>query len=154
MSGVRPSRGPQGPAPGRGEGATRGRGRSENRAVLEAWTGQPVSPRDTRGGEFFYRVHFQMHYLPVLQGRWVAGLCAMFMLVAITSGVVTHKQIFKDFFTFRPRKAAQRSWLDAHNLTAVLALPFHPMNTHTGLATPIALSLPFQRPPHHQPPDT
>ncbi|WP_446893656.1 PepSY-associated TM helix domain-containing protein, partial [Acinetobacter sp. NS4_7] len=74
--------------------------------------------------EFFYRFHFQFHYMPVLWGRYLAGLCAMFMLVAIVSGVITHKKIFTDFFTFRPRKG-QRSWLDAHNATAVLALPFH-----------------------------
>ncbi len=142
------------PAPSPGEEAPRRRGRSENRAVLDAATGQPVSPRDTRGGEFFYRVHFQMHYLPVLQGRWVAGLCAMFMLVAIASGVVTHKRIFKDFFTFRPRKAAQRSWLDAHNLTAVLALPFHLMITYTGLVTLMGLYMPWGVTANYKAPET
>ncbi|MEG2263546.1 MAG: PepSY-associated TM helix domain-containing protein, partial [Acinetobacter sp.] len=54
------------------------------------------------------------------------------MLVAIISGVITHKKIFKDFFTFRPGKG-QRSWLDAHNATAVFALPFHIMITFSGL---------------------
>ena len=130
------------PKPGEPERPRR-RGRSQNQAVLDAATGEVVKPRDTRGGEFFYRVHFQMHYMPVIFGRWVAGLCAMFMLVAIVSGVITHKRIFKDFFTFRPGKAAQRSWLDAHNLTAVLALPFHAMITYTGLVTLMGLYMPW-----------
>lgn len=56
----------------------------------------------------------------------------MFMLVAIVSGVITHKKIFTDFFTLRCGKG-QRSWLDAHDVTAVLALPFHLMITYTGL---------------------
>src|SRR5690606_8462509 len=43
-----------------------------------------------------------------------------------------HKKIFKDFFTFRPGKG-QRSWLDAHNATAIFALPFHIMITFSGL---------------------
>jgi uncharacterized iron-regulated membrane protein len=56
----------------------------------------------------------------------------MCMLVSILSGVITHKKIFSDFFTFRPRRG-QRSWLDAHNVLAVVALPFHLMITYSGL---------------------
>ncbi|MCJ2033146.1 PepSY-associated TM helix domain-containing protein, partial [Methylobacterium sp. J-068] len=44
-------------------------------------------------------------------------------------------RIFADFFTFRRDKAAQRGWLDAHNVTGVLALPFHLMITYTGIVT-------------------
>jgi len=130
------------PAPGE-EDRPRRRGRGENQALLDSATGEVVKPRETRGGELFYRFHFQMHYMPVIFGRWVAGFCAMFMLVAIISGVITHKRIFKDFFTFRPTKAAQRSWLDAHNMTAVLALPFHAMITYTGLVTLMSLYMPW-----------
>ncbi|MDF2901117.1 MAG: peptidase [Phenylobacterium sp.] len=133
------------PEPKAGEPERRGRGgRGRGMdATLDAATGQPVTPRETRGGEFFYRFHFQMHYVPVLYGRWIAGACAMFMLVAIVSGVITHKRIFKDFFTFRPKKAPQRSWLDAHNMTAVLALPFHAMITYTGLVTLMSMYMPW-----------
>lgn len=56
----------------------------------------------------------------------------MAMLVAMVSGVATHKRIFKDFFTFRASKG-QRSWLDAHNATAVLTLPFQFMIAYTGI---------------------
>jgi len=52
--------------------------------------------------------------------------------VAIISGIIIHKKIFKDFFTFRPGKG-QRSWLDGHNASAVLLLPFHLMITYSGL---------------------
>ncbi|MDR0227345.1 MAG: PepSY domain-containing protein [Burkholderiaceae bacterium] len=98
--------------------------------------------RETRGGEFFYRFHFQFHYMPVLWGRYLAGLCAMFMLVAIVSGVITHKKIFADFFTFRWGKG-QRSWLDAHNVLSVLGLPFHLMITYTGLVTLALMYMPW-----------
>ena len=97
-------------------------------------------PRETRGGEFIYRLHFDLHYMPPIWARWIVGFCAMFMLVSILSGVITHKRIFKDFFTFRGNKG-QRSWLDAHNATAVLALPYHLMITYTGLVTLMFLSL-------------
>ncbi|SIP93607.1 PepSY domain-containing protein [Pseudacidovorax sp. RU35E] len=111
-------------------------------ATFDPHTGRVVAARDTRGGEFFYRFHFQFHYMPVLWGRWLAGICAMFMLVAIVSGVITHKKIFTDFFTFRWGKG-QRSWLDAHNVLSVLGLPFHLMITYTGLVTLMLLYMPF-----------
>jgi uncharacterized iron-regulated membrane protein len=104
--------------------------------------GKMPDVRDTRGGEFLYRLHFDLHYMPVIWARWIVGICAMFMLVAIVSGVITHKRIFKDFFTFRPKKG-QRSWLDAHNATAVLALPYHLMITYTGLVTMMFMYMPW-----------
>ncbi|BEP90391.1 hypothetical protein GmRootV77_54650 [Variovorax sp. V77] len=119
------------------------RRRSFDRAMLDPATGQAITaPRETRGGEFFYRLHFDLHYMPALWARWIVGFCAMFMLVAIVSGIVTHKRIFKDFFTFRPKKG-QRSWLDAHNVTAVLALPYHAMITYTGLVTLMFMYMPW-----------
>ncbi len=109
--------------------------------VLNPATGDVVHARETRGGEHFYRFHFQLH-LPHPWGRWLAGLCAMFMLGAIVSGVITHKRIFADFFTLRWNKG-QRSWLDAHNVSAVLALPYHAMITYTGLITLVAMYMPW-----------
>ncbi|WP_176594064.1 PepSY domain-containing protein [Sphingobium sp. EM0848] len=108
---------------------------------LDPATGAPISARETRGGEHFYRFHFQLQ-LPHPWGRWLAGLCAIFMLAAIISGVITHKRIFVDFFTLRWSKG-QRSWLDAHNVTAVLALPFHAMISYTGLITLFVMYMPW-----------
>jgi len=123
----------------RGEGKG---GRGFDDATFDATTGAKVAARETVGGEFFYRFHFQFHYMPVRWGRWLAGFCAMFMLVAIVSGVITHKKIFTDFFTFRWGKG-QRSWLDAHNALSVFGLPFHLMITYTGLVTLMALYMPW-----------
>lgn len=124
---------------------TRGAGpgkRSFEDATFDPATGGKVSARATLGGEFFYRFHFQFYYMPVMWGRWIAGLCAMFMLVAIISGVITHKKIFVDFFTFRWGKG-QRSWLDAHNALSVFGLPFHLMITYTGLVTLMTMYMPW-----------
>jgi len=111
-------------------------------ANFDPLTGQKVVARDTLGGEFFFRFHFQFHYMSVLWGRWLAGVAAMFMLIAIVSGVITHKKIFIDFFTFRWGKG-QRSWLDAHNALSVFGLPFHLMITYTGLVTMMAMYMPW-----------
>ena len=116
--------------------------RGFRQAMFNPVTGSPITARDTRGGEFFYRLHFQLHYMSPILGRWIVSFCAMMMLVAIVSGIVTHRRIFADFFTFRSRKG-QRSWLDAHAATATLALPYHFMITYTGLVTLVLMSLPW-----------
>ena len=117
-------------------------GRGIRQEALDPVSGAVLTDGATRGGEFFYRFHFQLHHMPVLWGRWIVSICAMFMLVAIISGIITHKRIFADFFTFRPRKG-QRSWLDGHAAAAVLALPYHLMITYTGLVTLMAMVLPW-----------
>jgi uncharacterized iron-regulated membrane protein len=128
------------PRPKPGEAPKRGR-RSDTQALIGT-DGQPVHARETMGGEFLYRFHFDLHYMPVIWARYLVGFCAMMMLVAIVSGIITHKKIFKDFFTFR-RSKGQRTWLDGHNATAVLALPFHLMITYTGLVTLMTLYMPW-----------
>lgn len=115
----------------RNPGAPAGR-EGLKRATLDAATGEVLEPRATRGGDFLYRFHFEFYGMPRIWARWIVGLATMFMLVAIVTGVVVHKKIFSDFFTFRPRKG-QRSWLDGHNATAVLALPFNFLITFSGL---------------------
>ncbi|WP_454882928.1 PepSY-associated TM helix domain-containing protein [Sphingomonas oryzagri] len=103
--------------------------------------GREVTARDTAGGYFLYRLHFDLHYIPVIWARIIVGIASMFMLVAILSGIITHKKIFADFFMLRFGNG-QRSWLDAHNVTAVLALPFHLMITYTGLVSLASLYAP------------
>lgn len=106
--------------------------RGGQRITLDSATGEVLEARDTRGGSFLYRFHFELYGMPRIWARWIVGIATLLMLVAIISGVITHKKIFKDFFTFRAGKG-QRSWLDAHNATAVFALPFHIMITFSGL---------------------
>jgi len=106
--------------------------RGGTRITLDSATGEPLASRDTRGGAFLFRFHFELYGLPRIWARWIVGVATLFMFVAIISGIITHKKIFADFFTFRPGKG-QRSWMDAHNATAVLALPFHIMITFSGL---------------------
>ncbi|WP_180083865.1 PepSY domain-containing protein [Acinetobacter sp. YH12145] len=106
--------------------------RGGKQIYIDSATGEVLEPRDTRGGNFLYRFHFELYGMPRMWTRWFVGIATLLMLVAIISGVITHKKIFKDFFTFRSGKG-QRSWLDAHNATAVFALPFHIMITFSGL---------------------
>lgn len=109
---------------------------------IDASSGQPLDgsrERDSEGGHHFVHMHFEFH--GGTAGIWLVGFFTMAMLVGLVSGIITHKRIFKDFFTFRPGKG-QRSWLDAHNAVSVLSLPFQLMIAYTGLATFYALYMP------------
>jgi uncharacterized iron-regulated membrane protein len=104
---------------------------------LEEWldpaTGAPfANVRATGGADLLYRMHYSLHYIPYDVAIYIVGIATMFMFIAIATGIVVHKKIFKDFFTFRPAKG-QRSWLDAHNLSSVMALPFFIVITYSGL---------------------
>ncbi|MEG0199733.1 MAG: PepSY-associated TM helix domain-containing protein [Comamonas sp.] len=114
--------------------------------LLHPQTGAVLDARETAGGEFFYRFHFELRTAHkgrwTLQGRWVVGAATLLMFIALLTGIVTHRRIFKDFFTFRPRKGGQRAWLDAHNVSGVLVLPFYLMITFSGLMIFHAMYMP------------
>ncbi|NIF85807.1 PepSY domain-containing protein [Comamonas sp. Tr-654] len=113
-------------------------------ARLDPLTGEVVAPvkpraRSTQGGHHFVEFHHNLH--AGQPGLWVVGMAALAMLVALVSGVITHRRIFKDFFTLRIGKG-QRSWLDAHNIAGVLTLPFQLMIAYTGIMISAAIFMP------------
>ncbi len=111
--------------------------------TIDPRNGAPI-PKDRYaiGSNFFYPLHFSLHFYWLDLGYWIVGLAALVMLVALISGVVIHRKIFREFFTFRSRKQIQRSALDLHNLTGVVALPFHFFFAFTGLVIFAGIYLP------------
>lgn len=101
------------------------------------------------GSDFFYPLHFHLHIDWMDLGYWIVGLAALIMLVALVTGVIIHRKIFREFFTFRPRKQTQRSALDLHNLTGVVALPFHFFFAFTGLVIFAGIYLPVTQKMFH-----
>lgn len=101
-------------------------------AYLDPVSGQPIETRDTAGGQTLYQMHWRLHYLPEWASQWIVSIATLVMLIALVTGIVVHRKIFADFFTFRPDKG-QRSWLDAHNVASVVSLPFQVMITYSGL---------------------
>ncbi|HSV59080.1 MAG TPA: PepSY-associated TM helix domain-containing protein [Variovorax sp.] len=94
------------------------------------------------GSEFFYPLHYSLHLEWKSLGYWIVALAALVMLAALVSGVVMHRKIFREFFTFRPARHIRRSTLDLHNLTGVVALPFHFIFALSGLTIFAGIYLP------------
>ena len=108
-------------------------GKTYLREQLDPETAMPLAAvRETGGGRALYVMHYRLHYLPYDVAIYIVGIATLFMLLALITGIVVHKKIFVDFFTLRIRKG-QRSWLDAHNMSSVFALPFLLMITYSGL---------------------
>jgi len=110
---------------------------------LDPATGAVLPEAGSHAGTgFIFPFHYRLHLKWMDLGYWLVGLAAMAMLVLLVSGVVIHKKIFAEFFLFRPRKRLQRSSLDLHNLTGVIALPFHFVITLSGLIIFIGIYFP------------
>lgn len=105
----------------------------------------PTEVRQTEGGELFIRLHHQFNYMDKNIGIILTGILAFLALVTVVSGVIIHKRIFKDFFTFRANRN-KRSWLDIHNISGVLTLPFVVMILYTGLVyySPYYVTIPYK----------
>ncbi|MEM8996880.1 MAG: PepSY-associated TM helix domain-containing protein, partial [Acidobacteriota bacterium] len=128
----------QGPEPEE-EGEERGRGNER----LDATTGEPLpeAVRESGGGQALYRMHYALHYLDRGAAFRFIGVVTLFMFLGLVTGVVVHRKIFADFFTFRPGQA-KRAWLDAHNLLSVSSLPFQLMITYSGLLFTVTTWMP------------
>ncbi|MDX5410677.1 MAG: PepSY domain-containing protein [Thauera sp.] len=102
--------------------------------TIDPRSGTPV-PDDALkiGSDWFYPLHYSLNWTWNNLGYWIVGLAGFTMLVALVTGVIMHRKFFREFFTFRPSRQTQRSVLDLHNLTGVVALPFHFFFAFTGL---------------------
>ncbi|MGE3921772.1 MAG: PepSY-associated TM helix domain-containing protein [Lautropia sp.] len=100
-------------------------------AAAESSTAMPTA-RVTGGGARLYQMHYLLAYLPRDVAIRLVGAATLLMLILLVSGVVVHRKLFADFFTFRPGKG-QRSWLDAHLLIGVATLPFLLVMSYSGL---------------------
>jgi len=96
-------------------------------------TGEALGEQTSLGGSgFLYPMHYRLHSGAV--GYIVVALATLMMMVLLVTGVVIHRKIFADFFTFRPKKKLRRSTLDLHNVTGTIFLPFHFLICLSGFA--------------------
>ena len=115
-------------------------------------TGRVLPDEGTLGAtRFFYPYHYTLN-LGVF-GLFLCAFAAVVMMALCVSGVIIHRRIFADFFVLRIVRKPQRTTLDLHNISGVLALPFLLMISFTGVAIftyvylPSAQSLLFARDP-------
>ncbi|NYE24063.1 PepSY-associated TM helix domain-containing protein [Pigmentiphaga litoralis] len=112
--------------------------------LLDPATLDPLPDPGTLGASgFFFPFHYGLHLSWKEIGKWLVGAASMAMLVLLIAGIVIHRKVFREFFTFRPDKRLPRSTLDLHNVTGVLGLPFHFVIVLSGLVIFFNLYFPF-----------
>jgi len=99
--------------------------------TVDPITGRLVTFRDTQGGDFFYHFHYGLLF--GWPGAWMVAGAAIMMLITLFTGVVSHRWLFRDIVMLRLRLSHPRAWLDTHNLTGILFMPFHLMMSISGL---------------------
>jgi len=104
------------------------------RVTIDPRSGEELPSNSLKiGSDWFYPLHYSLNLNWNFIGFYIVGIAAFFMLVALVSGVWIHRKIFREFFTFRREKKTQRATLDLHNMSGVVALPFHFFFALTGL---------------------
>lgn len=81
--------------------------------------------------DFIATLHEALH-LPETYGVLLVSLMGALLTALIISGVMAHRRIFKDAFSFRGKSNPQAREIDLHNRLSVWGLPFHLMIALTG----------------------
>ncbi|WP_431205416.1 PepSY-associated TM helix domain-containing protein [Bradyrhizobium betae] len=111
--------------------------------MFDPRSGAELPDQGTLGASrFIYPFHYSLNLKVLGLGYWIVGLCGMMMMTLCVSGVVIHRKIFADFFTFRPERKIRRATLDLHNVAGVLGLPFHVVISVSGLVILFSLYFP------------
>ena len=116
---------------------------NKHQKLQDPYTGLIITKgRESLGGDFFFKLHYSLYPLPDVLGRTLVVIIGVLFLIALITGILTHKKIIKDFFVFRSFKG-QRSLLDLHNITGVITLPFYLVMAFTGIMIFFYLLLPW-----------
>ena len=116
-------------------------GRKRHNLSLGPNEGEILTPRESAGGNFFRVFHYTLQ-LRGYGGRYIAGIAAMFMLVAVFSGIYTHRRFFRDFFTLRINKLS-KTLTDFHAIAGVVTIPFCIMICTSGIMIYVIMYMPF-----------
>ncbi|MFT6901787.1 MAG: putative iron-regulated membrane protein [Colwellia sp.] len=116
-------------------------GKKRQNLSLGPKEGEVVTPRESAGGNFFRVFHYTLQ-LRRYGGRYIAGIAAMFMIVAIFSGIFTHRRFFRDFFTLRLSKLS-KTLTDFHAIAGVVTIPFCLMICTSGIMIYVIMFMPF-----------
>lgn len=116
-------------------------GRERNSIYLDAEALSIQDAPETRGGNFFRTFHYTLS-MRQWGGRYLTGIAAMLMLIAVFTGIYTHRRFFKDFFTLR-NKDTLKFTVDFHAISGVITIPFCFVICFSALAIYISMYQPF-----------
>ncbi|MEO1657743.1 MAG: PepSY-associated TM helix domain-containing protein [Pseudomonadota bacterium] len=89
---------------------------------------------------FLVHLHTDL-WLPAPWGRYATGFLGLTLLVSAVSGLIIHRQIFKEALSFTWRTTAQRRWKQIHKLAGLWTSVFTIVIGFTGALLSFATAL-------------
>lgn len=114
--------------------------KNRQKLTLNQYKNKAIITRETNGGEFFVRFHYSLE-LRSYGGRYLTGFVALIALIAVFSGIFTHRRFFRDFFTLR-WKNISKALTDSHAMMGIITIPFFIMICFSALFIYIFLYVP------------
>ncbi|MEM8836471.1 MAG: PepSY-associated TM helix domain-containing protein [Pseudomonadota bacterium] len=65
-------------------------------------------------------------------GRALVGLVGVFLLISVVTGVLTHRKMIAEMFTWRLDRSVRLKWQDTHKILGLWGLPYAAMIAFTG----------------------
>ena len=81
--------------------------------------------------DFLITFHADLH-LGDPVGLMITGLLGLTLFASVVTGVITHRKILREAFTFRPFRSLRLLFTDSHKVLGVWGLPFHGVIAFTG----------------------
>ncbi|MEM1411590.1 MAG: PepSY-associated TM helix domain-containing protein [Pseudomonadota bacterium] len=99
-------------------------------------SGELLPDRESGLSTWLLGIHRDLMWPDVLGGRTIGrglvGIAGIIMLLSIVTGIITHRKILREFFTFRRTRTVRLKWKDAHNVLGTWTLPFSIMIAFSG----------------------
>lgn len=92
----------------------------------------PLPARGETAAEMLTRLHTDL-LLPAPVGRYIVGLLGLALLVSAVSGLLLHRKMLQEMFSFRSARSTRLFWTDMHKLIGLWAAPFHVVMALSGM---------------------
>ncbi|MEO1204506.1 MAG: PepSY-associated TM helix domain-containing protein, partial [Pseudomonadota bacterium] len=101
---------------------------------IERREGDPVELFETERkdlADFIITFHADLHLGDPL-GLLLTGLLGLTLFASVVTGVITHRKVLKEAFTFRPFRSLRLLFTDSHKVLGVWGMLFHGTIAFTG----------------------
>jgi len=102
--------------------------------LVERWdadTGEKLPERGLGATHWLFAFHTHL-MLPSPFGSYLVGIAGLLLLLSVVTGLLTHRKMIREAFTWRLDRSVRLKWQDSHKAMGLWLAPFHAMIALTG----------------------